>query len=666
MPSFEFTSPEGKKYTVNGPDGATKEQAFSMLQTQLKAPPAPQSAADMIPATTSGLGVQRGPQVQAPAAAPVPQPSALVNKQTGQDTLLGKLYGPIEAATTIGTGMVGGLVGAIRGGPLGIPFSKAKDAKALEEEGGKLAESLTYTPRTQTGNKLVGAIGQGLHDSGIAGIPIPELNALARGAGSSSQALRGLAAPNALAQGAADTAMAANPQPLRNLLAKPAPAMAGGGAASTAEEAIRAQRFAQFGIKPTKGQLTRTMEDVGFEREAAKTKEGKAIDGRYAEQNARVQSLFNDFNEQTGAQASSPRMVGKPVVSALEMKRDAKKVEFGKSYDAADAAGETAERINVRPLMAYLEENKTSAELAPIIKSIRGSLEKKSLPVGPERKGPYMVKTDPLNQTIPLNDLEKVRQQIRAEAEMGTPNMPKGEDMIRLIDQATEGKGGPLFQQARRQFENYSNEFTNRDVIDKLLRNKPGTKDRTVAFEDVMDHGILKGSLDDTKHLFRVLEAHPAGTDPAIVAAGQQAARELRGALTEHIREKMFSNAGANTAGDVVGSQAKIKAIIKDLDSEGKLDAVYGKKGAQTLRDVADMAVDLYTAPTGSVNYSNTATKMEAMMNKLADRTNAVPVVGPVLGPTAKFIARRVESNALSKKVDAALNPPQNALAQPR
>ena len=35
MPSFTFTSPEGKSYTVNGPDGATKEQAFQMLQAQL-------------------------------------------------------------------------------------------------------------------------------------------------------------------------------------------------------------------------------------------------------------------------------------------------------------------------------------------------------------------------------------------------------------------------------------------------------------------------------------------------------------------------------------------------------------------------------------------------------------------------------------------------------
>jgi hypothetical protein len=31
-PSFTFTSPEGQKYTVNGPDGATPEQAFAILQ----------------------------------------------------------------------------------------------------------------------------------------------------------------------------------------------------------------------------------------------------------------------------------------------------------------------------------------------------------------------------------------------------------------------------------------------------------------------------------------------------------------------------------------------------------------------------------------------------------------------------------------------------------
>lgn len=42
MPTFKFTSPDGKQYSVNGPEGATQDQAFQMLQTQLgSAPKAP-------------------------------------------------------------------------------------------------------------------------------------------------------------------------------------------------------------------------------------------------------------------------------------------------------------------------------------------------------------------------------------------------------------------------------------------------------------------------------------------------------------------------------------------------------------------------------------------------------------------------------------------------
>lgn len=35
MPIFEFTSPEGKKYRVTGPDGSTPDEAFSILQQQM-------------------------------------------------------------------------------------------------------------------------------------------------------------------------------------------------------------------------------------------------------------------------------------------------------------------------------------------------------------------------------------------------------------------------------------------------------------------------------------------------------------------------------------------------------------------------------------------------------------------------------------------------------
>lgn len=39
MPAFTFTDPSGKSYTVNGPDGATQDQAWAMLQQQLKSQP---------------------------------------------------------------------------------------------------------------------------------------------------------------------------------------------------------------------------------------------------------------------------------------------------------------------------------------------------------------------------------------------------------------------------------------------------------------------------------------------------------------------------------------------------------------------------------------------------------------------------------------------------
>lgn len=63
MPAFTFSSPDGKSYTVNGPEGATSEQAFSMLQQQIgsqaKPPAAPAQGnafSDIIPEIKKAAG----------------------------------------------------------------------------------------------------------------------------------------------------------------------------------------------------------------------------------------------------------------------------------------------------------------------------------------------------------------------------------------------------------------------------------------------------------------------------------------------------------------------------------------------------------------------------------------------------------------------------------
>src|SRR6516162_505813 len=46
MPTFDFTDPSGKTYSINGPEGSTKEQAFAILQQHLgNASAAPQIGA---------------------------------------------------------------------------------------------------------------------------------------------------------------------------------------------------------------------------------------------------------------------------------------------------------------------------------------------------------------------------------------------------------------------------------------------------------------------------------------------------------------------------------------------------------------------------------------------------------------------------------------------
>lgn len=59
MPTFDLTSPDGKTYSVEGPDGATPEQAFQILQQHLAAAPAaPSYGADIaksLPADAAGL-----------------------------------------------------------------------------------------------------------------------------------------------------------------------------------------------------------------------------------------------------------------------------------------------------------------------------------------------------------------------------------------------------------------------------------------------------------------------------------------------------------------------------------------------------------------------------------------------------------------------------------
>lgn len=111
MPDFTLTSPEGKSYTVTGPEGATQEQAFQVLQQQLSAgtakeatpePAAPTDKKGRMDAAIKGLK----PDLKMDAEGkPTPTPtvkSAL--EAIGTSTALGGALGAVSPELLTGAG----------------------------------------------------------------------------------------------------------------------------------------------------------------------------------------------------------------------------------------------------------------------------------------------------------------------------------------------------------------------------------------------------------------------------------------------------------------------------------------------------------------------------------------------------------------------------------
>jgi hypothetical protein len=401
-------------------------------------------------------------------------------------------------------------------------------------------------------------------------------------------------------------------------------------------------------IKLTKGQRDRSFEQQRFESDTAKLPEGKPLQDRVVEQNQQVMQNFDAFVDETGAQAYGLRAAGKVVTDALVNKMNKAKTEVRAAYNAARDAGDMNESVDITPLTDFINQNQSSMKNAPILSAIRDEVKR----LGKTEAPAYdTMKTgmQPPSTSITINNLEDLRQMINRLKEPGTPNDAFGIQAKNIIDAATEGKGGVLYQQARRMYENYANDFKNTGVIDKMLSTKPGTKDRAVAYEDVFKHSILNGSLDDVRAVRKVLQT--AGPE------GSQAWKELQGQTVNHIKETMFSNGGANIAGDTVGSQARLARLVRELDDDGKLQFIFGKDGAQKVRDMNELAKDLYTQPTGTVQSSNNGTAINKILATLARGGGASKVPG--VGWAVEGVAKKIESRALTKKVNDALNPEQ-------
>lgn len=422
------------------------------------------------------------------------------------------------------------------------------------------------------------------------------------------------------------------------------PQMIGGGAAMTPMETLRqtTANNLRVPINLIKGQITANPEIRRFEIETAKTypeSVGKPLVDQAVAANQNVLRNLDAYIGETGAEFSGLlRPVGKIVDAAIVNMAKRAKAQTDAAYAKARAAGETKELVSYQPVLDVINAEGPTVQttLAPVLSAVSD----------------HIRKNDPLSTgRMSIDALEDIYQLIGKNAQPGTPNAKYAIDLKKSIREATEGAGGELYADARKLRYKYGKTFEDVAAVDRLLSTKPGYADRRVALEDVFDNVILKGSYDDTHAVGLLLKRGGA--------EGQQAWKELQGQTIDHIKEQVTKGVARDVKGNPVPSTATMNKLIRDLDSDGKLDYIFGKKGAQELRDLRDTMINLDKSAGGTANFSNTSSAFIRAM----DAINKSPLSRiPGVGAAAKYAAESANQNALAAQVSESIN--YNALSR--
>lgn len=438
------------------------------------------------------------------------------------------------------------------------------------------------------------------------------------------------------------------------------------GSAGTPLDLIRASQAAELGIDLMPFQKTRNFQDMQRAHELAKNGEiGLPIRKRLSEQQAAIAQKFDDYIESTGSN------IREDIV--------------GQGAKITDAMGKMLDRDKAKVRTLYTragksDEAKTVVPLSQTIKSVVDEEEVEttvidwlnSQPTGLQTSGvtdaakQLAVKLDiaSLNKETgnlvakqpTIKQMEMWRREINQTSDFNDSNLQRQKTALkRMIDAHTEPYATGLYAEARAARRDVSRKYEDVSTIAQLLKTRKNTPERLIASEKVVE-SILKGgtSVANVKALRDLIKGE--GGDP-------QAWKEVQGATLEYLRKKAFGS-GSQTEGlsgkgvqiDEFGNRTmavkQFENAVNSLDESGKLDVLLGFEKANAVRNLAGAANAMFTAPPGSVNFSNTSSALWNAADMLLNATLfQLPLPAGVLSNAVKPLKDFVKDRPLKKEV---------------
>jgi len=639
---------------------------------------APEEEAALIKDVKDGLAslppgrtLTKGGAARIPGAAPGDvAPAATQPIPTVPAPTIGQqIIGAGETALTLGTGMTGGAVGTAAGTIRGLAgavmrgdFGTPQGAQAIERSATEGAQALTYAPRGQAGQEQVQAIGGALQNLppivGVATQPAmmaPLASAAAPVRAAAGQAVRPVV--QAVRKGA---------ERARDVLGdvvkqREDSSTFGRGSVGAAELPAATQRREVAAQMPvpfegesalTSGQASRNFEQLQFEKESAKRADvGAPLRERVQNQSITLEKNFDALVDRAQPLTLDSREIGKNVDRAVVNKANYAMKRVNAAYTKAREAGEMEAPVDMAPVAARLTELEKFEGLAPNA----GAIRREALRLGAVEADEAGALT---GRSMSINDSEMLRQFVNDSTDWGNRREALvGKRMLQAIDDTTEGAGGEMFKAARKLRRDYAIEFENTGLTKRLLETKRGTSERRVAYDDVFKNVVLDSSLEEMNKVRATLIS--AGPD------GRQAWADLKAKTIDTIKESAQSASQRDEAGRPLLSADKLQKSIRSLDREGKLESLFGKKQAQTMRDLGELASVIYTAPPGAINTSNTASALQVALDSLG--TFAVTGIPAPAATALREAAKYARDRKLKQRIEMALregNKPQAAPQQ--